>query len=254
DSHVLQGIVMFVVGGVALFAVDQALLRLLPSRGARAADAVPPAQAAAPTRGPAGALALALCVMGALASLSGRADERVAPSPAPSGLPAELAGWTVREGPSATSFAGSVRFVHASSRTYEHDGAAVWVFLGEDDRRLRFRSILSAKNALPGTGWETEERREVELDPGAVRMQAVVARRFGQRSVTYHAYRGSESLARETWRAALALDQAGSPFARADGARLLRLTTSVPPGPDGVREAEARLRRLFSNLAPALGW
>ncbi|MGH7287590.1 MAG: hypothetical protein ACREI8_06175, partial [Myxococcota bacterium] len=58
----------------------------------------------------------------------------------------------------------------------------------------------------------------------------------------------------ETLRGALALDQPGSPFARPGRARLLRLSTRVPSGPGGVREAEERLRSFYAELPPGLAW
>ena len=119
---------------------------------------------------------------------------------------------------------------------------------------MRSNSLLSAKHALPGLAWDVEERRTVVLEPGAVPMEAVVARRFRSRSVVFHAYRGAGTLLGEILRAALALDQPGSPFARREGIRVLRLSTHAPPGPDGVREAEDQLRALFADLAPSIPW
>jgi hypothetical protein len=102
--------------------------------------------------------------------------------------------------------------------------------------------------------WEAEERSTVELEPGGMRLKAVVARRFANRELTYHGYRGAGSVFVETLRALFALDQPGSPWARREGVWLLRLSTHVASGPEGLAEAEERLRGLFAELAPALPW
>jgi EpsI family protein len=250
EAHTAQGVVMFVGGSVGIFLVDHLLLRFLP-RPSPAGDtphAEPvPDPAARPRR--ARALALCLAVMAA-AALAGGRRAPATPSPAsPPELPRELAGWTVQEGPGHGHFLGSVRFVQSASLTYERDGRSVWVFLAWDDRQQRSRSLLSGKHALPGLGWDVEERREVVLEPGDVRMEAVVARRFASRALAFHAYQGAGSTLGETLRAALALDQAASPFARRDGVSLLRMSTHVPPEPAGLQDGEALLRRLFADLA-----
>jgi hypothetical protein len=92
------------------------------------------------------------------------------------------------------------------------------------------------------------------LEPGAVRMEFVLASRFAERSLSVHAYRDTAGFFVETLRGALALDQPGSPFARPGRARLLRLSTLVRPGPEGLRDAEERLRSFFAELAPGLAW
>ena len=47
---------------------------------------------------------------------------------------------------------------------------------------------------------------------------------------------------------------AASMRARPGRAGLLRLSLAVRPGPEGVREAEQKLRDLFVEIAPALAW
>jgi hypothetical protein len=128
----------------------------------------------------------------------------------------------------------------------------VWAFLAWDDLQRRSQSLLSEKHALPGLGWDVEERCEVVLEPGGVRMEAVVAHRFGKRALVFHGYQGARSPLGEMLRAVVALDQSASPFARRDGVSLLRLSTYVEPGPDGVRAAESLLRDFSADLARAL--
>jgi exosortase len=249
-SHATQGFVMFIVGIVALGLVDRPLFRL----GAARPPAAPAGGARAPARWRLVPLGLALGAM-AGATLLLPAWRPPAPAhPAPPELPRELAGWTVRDGPDLGLFLGTVGFTQRSDRSYERGEESVTAFLGWDDRQLRIRSLLSDKNALPGLGWEVEERGPVEVEPGPGAMERVVARRFATRSLVLHAYRGTASVLEETLRAALALDRPGSPFARPEPARALRVSTSIGPGPEGLREAEERLRSLLTDLEPVLSW
>jgi exosortase len=254
EAHTVQGIVMFVAGSIGLFLVDHLLLRFLP--GSRPADDPARERTADPTRGGARrsrlALSLALGVMTAAALAGARRAPPTAQPPPTLELPRELAGWKVAEGPEHGQFLGSIRFVQLSSRTYERDGGSVWAFLAWDDRGMRSRSLLSRKHALPGLGWDVEERRTFALEPDGPSVPAVVARQFQRRALVVHLYRGAGSLLGETLRATLALDQVASPFARRDGVSLLRLSTDVSPGPEGVREAESVLRSLFADLSRAL--
>jgi exosortase len=253
ESHVTQGLVMFVVGTGALSLVDRALLRL-GATGPQASAG--PAAAPAPSSHRLGlcAVALALLVM-AIATLRAPALRPAASElPAPPELPRELAGWTVIEGENPGLFLGNVHFSHRSSRIYERGDASVSAFLGWDDRRRRIRSLLSEKNAVPGSGWNVEQRRyvEIEVSPAPLRMEQLVARRFASRWLALHGYRGTGSVLEETLRALLALDQPGSPFARPERARMLRVGTAIGPGPDGLRDAEERVRQLLEDLGPEL--
>jgi exosortase len=253
ESHATQGFVMFIVGIVALALVDRPLLRLGRIRAdARRGAALPHA---APLRERWRLVAAGVALGGmAVGTLGLPALRPAAPElGAPPELPRELAGWTVREGPDPGLFLGNVWFTHRSNLSYERGEEPVAAFLGWDDHQLRIRSLLSDKNAVPGLGWELEERGPVEVEPAGP-MQRVVARRFASRSLALHAYRGTGSVLEETLRAVLALDRPGSPFARPERARVLRVSTSIGPGPEGLRDAEERLRSLLADLAPVVDW
>jgi exosortase/archaeosortase family protein len=254
ESHALQGMLMFLVGTVTLSGVDRALLRLLrPAANAGPAAAAERSMRANHGRASAG-LAFALLLMAAAAlGLPGLRPPAPALAPPPE-LPLELAGWSASEAPLAGHFLGNVHFTQRSNLAYTRDTESIWAFLGWDDHRLRLRSLLSEKNAVPGSEWVIEQRGQVEVEPGGIGMQRVVARRFAERSVTLHAYRGSAGVLVETLREALGLDQPGSPFARPGYAGMLRVSTLVQPGSDGVREAEERLRGFLAELTPRLAW
>jgi exosortase len=248
ESHAAQGILMFVVGTVALSGVDRVLIRLFrrvhgPRGTAEAEHSAKPY----PRPGSA-AVVLALLVMGA-AALAIPGLRPVAPTlPPPPELPRPLAGWSVEEVPEPGHYLGSIHFTQRASLVYRRDGQPISVFLGWDDRRLRVRSLLSRKNAVPGSGWVIEQRGPADG------MERVVAHRFAERSVTLSAYRGSAGFLAETLREALALDQPGSPFARPGRAGLLRVSTLVEPGPEGVAAAEQRLRGFLAELGRELAW
>jgi exosortase len=251
ESHVAQGILMILVGSAALALVDRGLLRL---RAAPADAAEAQGAEHAEARFGLWPVAFALAVMALAALALPEIRPAAAELPAASDLPRQLAGWKVRDGEDPGLFLGNVRFTQRSTLDYVRGEESVTVFLGWDDRQLRIRSLLSEKNAVPGRGWVVEAREPLELEPGPVRMERILARRFAQRALALYAYRGVGSVLEETFRAALALDQPGSPFARPGRSRMLRLSTLVNPRPGGQEEAEERLRRLFADLAPVLVW
>ncbi len=252
ESHVAQGILMILVGSAGLALVDRGLLRLRAARKGAAAEAPAPARTDAPHG--LWPVALALAAM-ALATLALPGLRPAAPElAAPIQLPRELADWKTEAAEDPGLFLGNVRFTHRSHLDYVRGEERVSVFLGFDDRRLRIRNVRSEKNAVPGRAWEIERREPSELEPGAVPVERVVAHRFAARALVFYGYRGAGSVLEETLRAALGLDQPGSPFARAGRSRMLRLSTPIDPRPGGEQAAEARLRGLYAELAPGLAW
>ena len=252
ESHVAQGVVMFVVGTGLLSLVDRALIRLGASARGACEMETPRAPAAGPSLGVRlQVVALALLVMASATLALPRLRPTPRLHPPPAELPRTLPGWTVRDGEDQGHFLGNVYFAHRSNLVYERGEESIATFLGADDHRIRIRSLLSDKNAVPGYGWQVEERGTVELEPVGT-MERVVARRFAKRALAVHAYRDTGSVLVESLRSALALDQPSSPFARTTRSRVLRLSTPIDPGPDGPAEAEARLRGLLVELAPSL--
>jgi exosortase len=248
ESHAAQGIVMFVVGTGLLSLVDRLLLRLRRkgSDGPAPAAAVLAAPSSAPLLALGGLLALLASASLALPAL--RPDAAVQKHRL--SLPAKLSGWKVDRGPETGHFLGAVYFAHRSHRVYRwpRTRQQVTAFLGLDAHRLRSRSLLSEKNMVPGHGWEVVERGERWLLPGPVRMERVVAERFGRKELVLFAYEGTRGVGGEVLRSALGLDQPGSPWRRTAPSRFLRLSTAIPPGPGGLAEAEALLRGFHARL------
>jgi EpsI family protein len=166
-------------------------------------------------------------------------------------LPAELDGWIKDEKLSFDwAFFWTVSYSKLEYRRYERDYEKLSVFIGYDDRKYRGRSLLSPKNAVPGRGWEIEERGRVELGSGGPRVERVVARSISGRTLSYHWYEGTDRLARETVRQLLATDQ--SRFRRTEPARVIRITTEL--GTDSLDQAlvESELHAFATSLAVAL--
>jgi EpsI family protein len=143
-----------------------------------------------------------------------------------------------------------VRFRKPGYWNYERNGDEVSVFIGYDDRSSRGQSLLSRKNALPGRGWEVEERSSVSLESIETRVERVVARSESTQVLTYHWYEGTDGLASEILRALLASDQ--SPFRRSQPARVIRVATALGSTPLARTEDETKLRAFASSLVAAL--
>ena len=221
------------------------------------ADAEP--ESAAPLRGSAGSkgrlgaaslAALAVAMLGVsiwMPRWNAPESERFIPAR----LPAELDGWTKAEKVDVDrGFLWTVHFRKPNYWNYERNGDEVSVFIGYDDHSNRGRSLLSRKNALPGRGWEVEERSSVSLESVEARVERVVARSQSARVLTYHWYEGADGLASETLRALLASDQ--SPFRRSQPARVIRVAIALGSTPLARQEGEAKLRAFASSLVTAL--
>ncbi len=250
-THVLQGVILFVGGAVSIHLVDRLLLRALPRRAEPEPRAVAlPEASRAESRGARGAALAAAFGFGAMAVASFSLPQAPASEEsrrAPLTLPSELDGWKAAgTAPVDMRFLGTVRFARSQSRRYERDGEAVSVFVGYDDREVRNRSLISPKNALPGTAWEVERRGTAQLDAEGFRMQSVLTRSGPRQVLCYYGYRGTEGIASEVLRSLLALDR--SPYRRPSGAELIRISTDVEPAPNGEQDAEARIRGVLALL------
>jgi exosortase len=252
--HTVQGIVFFLIGFSLLYAVDSLFLRFTGK------NAGPDMQAAIDgtrninpgqkrTR-----LWVLVAVFASLFVATAVLPRWPAPPTGPVSkieLAEELGQWKLVDTPKInSSFLGSVRYSSHLHRDYARGQERVFLFIGDDDRRRRYRSLLSEKNAYPGAIGLVEERGLIELDPGGPRILTVVTDTDIGRLMTWHWYEGSGSATEETLRALLALDQ--SPFRREADARVLRLTTNVERRSNGRADAEARLRGFLRDLNEAL--
>jgi EpsI family protein len=147
-------------------------------------------------------------------------------------------------------FLWTLRFLQYENRPYRLDEATVDLFIGYGDRPDRNWSLLSPKNALPGRGWEVEDRSCVRLDVWDRSVARVVARSGPQRILTYHWYEGMGSVALEALRAGFAIDQ--SPLWRSQRPRVVRIGTRVGMGASEEAEADRRLQAFARAAATAL--
>ena len=269
-AHTAQGLAVFFGAISCLILVDRVLGHLLPSRPQpdRAAlrpkaergsqrEASPEAatDSSGGTRssgrlGGAALTVLAVAMLG-VSIWTPRWSAPEAIHVAPITLPAELDGWMKGEKISLDrGFLWIVRFPRFDYRSYQRDGDEVSVFIGEDDRSKRGRSLLSRKNALPRRGFEVKERDSVVLEPIEARVERVVARSQSTQVLTYHWYEGTEGLVFETLRELFATDQ--SPLRRSQPARVIRVATALGSSPIARAEDEAKLRAFAASLAVAL--
>ncbi|MBW2693212.1 MAG: EpsI family protein [Deltaproteobacteria bacterium] len=268
-THTVQGWAAFFGALAVLVVIDRLLGRLLPGRGRPrstsfdASDRPQPAAgvlALASSR--AGAWSVALAAM--LASLLGVSLWMPEWSP-PEGegsagepifgpsveLPLAMGGWRMGEAlPLDLDYIWTLRFPQYANRPYRLDGQTVDLFIGYGDRADRSRSLLSTKNALPGRGWEVEDRSFARLDSWGTQVERVVARSGSRRILTYHWYEGMDSLALEVLRALFATDQ--SPLWRSQRPRVVRIGTPVGVGAPEEAEADSRLMAFAGVLARAL--
>ncbi|MBW2578553.1 MAG: EpsI family protein [Deltaproteobacteria bacterium] len=268
-THTVQGWAAFFGALAVLVVIDRLLGRLLPGRGRPrstsfdASDRPQPAAgvlALASSR--AGAWSVALAAM--LASLLGISLWMPEWSP-PEGegsagepifgpsveLPLAMGGWRMGEAlPLDLDYIWTLRFPQYANRPYRLDGQTVDLFIGYGDRADRSRSLLSTKNALPGRGWEVEDRSFARLDSWGTQVERVVARSGSRRILTYHWYEGMDSLALEVLRALFATDQ--SPLWRSQRPRVVRIGTPVGVGAPEEAEADSRLMAFAGVLAKAL--
>jgi len=250
-THALQGAVLFLCGGAALWAVDAVLRRWLRGRGA-SARAPDPAAAGQESRH-SGRVEHAVALTLLLGSMLGASIWMPRWSPPESrefarvGLPREIGGWEAIETlKSDQAYLGSVHLQRQRYRRYQRGGETVSAFLGYEDRLSRSRSMLSPKNVFSGRGWEAEEHVLVEFGPEGFPGAMVVARSRATRVLSFYWYQGIEGLGTEVLRAWLAADR--SFLRRPTGALLIRLSTELPPTRAERSRAEARLRELAELL------
>jgi EpsI family protein len=251
--HALQGAVLFLGGGAALWAVDAVLRRWLGARTTPARASFP--EESVGERGHSGRVEHVMALAVVLALMLGASIWMPRWSPPESqhlariDLPEEIGGWEAIETLEPDRFyLGSVRLQERRYRRYRRGGETVSAFVGYEDRLSRSRSLLSPKTVFPGRGWEEEERAAVEVGADGLRGVGVVARSKSSRVLNYHWHQGVEGLGTEVLRAWLAIDR--SFLRRPEGALVFRVSTEVSSIGEGRSRAEARLRE-FAELLVA---
>jgi exosortase len=258
--HTTQGVVTFAIGTLCIALLDRWL-------EGRAAARVPPAAASGPDGPDAGqrveapprtrprAAALAWLAAASAATLALQPFEQPSELRGPELLPATLAGFRpLGELEPDRLFLGAVRFSRIAYRAYAPDPpgaevARVAVFVGEDARRDRATSVLSPKTSYPGRAWTAVERADVDL-PLGYRAERLVLESERTRLLAVRIHLGIAGVGREALWSFLALDR--SPFAREGHGFVVRLSTEIGGGPQGLPRAERRLRDALRALHPHL--
>jgi len=287
-AHTAQGLTVYCAAIACLILIDRVLGRVLPSRAQSDRDTLRPAiglasravsepgfqpasepgsqrEASSQTEtgmDPAGAsrssgrlsgaalAALAAAMLGVSIWMPRWSAYAELPD-APINLPEEIDGWTKgKKIPLDNEFLWTVRYARSEYRIYERDGDEISVFVGEDDRRSRRRSILSRKNAVPRRGFEITERDSAALEALEAPVERVVARSRLAYVLTYYWYEGTDPLGVEFFRALFATDQ--SPFRRSQPARVIRVSLAIDATPIDRAEHDAKLRAFAVSLAAAL--
>lgn len=239
-EHTFQGIVMVVVGVLAIAAIDEVAERVAgPSARSRSRE-VSLARAELPRRaGVLAGLLLALALLPAVLPAWNEPEAAVPPSIR--AVPRQVEDWTSNGVKVDTRFLGSVTFSDRTYREFRREGETVRVFIGEDDRLERRRSLVSPKTRYPGSASQLHERSAVDI-AGTEADLLLFETPTGERLVL-HWSQGIDPLPSEVLRSALGLDR--GPFRRELPARVWRLDTAV----DGtLQEARERLLGLAAAL------
>jgi EpsI family protein len=257
EIHTLQGIGMLLVGVVALYAIDGGLEKLLARRNRPAAPR--PARQASPsgTAGLAGPLS-ATAALAVLVVLSTTLPRWEAPArgslPFPdSQIPKTLDVWTSTTSKTDLSFLGIVRFRARVDRRYERNGESVALFIGVGSRDPRYGSPFSPKTAYPGSGWWSEETRQISLQPDGRPARVNVLRygTGGRRALAFDWTEGGEGLGGEIFRFVTALDN--SAWRRPREGVAVRISTPLQnTSPSRQAAAEALLLDFYRSLRPKL--
>jgi EpsI family protein len=257
EIHTLQGIGMLLVGVVALYGIDGGLEKLLARRSRPAAPR--PARRAPPsgTVGLAGPLSAtaALAVLVALSTTLPRWEAPVRGSlPFPdSQIPKALGAWTSTKLDTDLSFLGIVRFRARVDRRYERNGESVALFVGVGSRDPRYGSPFSPKTAYPGSGWWSEETRQIVLQPDGRPARVNVLRygTGGRRKLAFDWTEGGGGLGDEIFRFATALDN--SAWGRPREGIAVRISTPLQnTSPSRQAAAEALLLDFYRSVRPKL--
>jgi EpsI family protein len=257
EIHTLQGIGMLLVGVVILYGIDGGLERLLPKRRRLSVPRPPreaPPSGIASFVGPLSAVA----VLAVLAVLSTTLPRWEAPArgslPFPdSQIPETLDAWTSTKQKTDLAFLGIVRFRARVDRRYERNGESVALFVGVGSGEPRYSSPFSPKTAYPGTGWWTEETRQISLPPDGRQARVNVLRygTGGRRMLAFDWTEGGDGLFGETLRFVTAVDT--SAWGRPREGVAVRISTPLlNPTPSRQAAAEALLLDFYRSLRPKL--
>ena len=248
--HAAQGVVFFLIGIALLYALETVLLHLFKYSSNNSHEHLADISRGMNSQGKRIQL-LFLAALFAALLLASVGLPRWPPLPKQIALeidlPGEIGDWKTSDTPAMNYyFLGSVRYSSHFYRRYTSDAGLVSIFIGYDDRRRRYRSLVSDKNAFQGQIGLVKEHSRAAPGSGNQASVSVLSEIGVYHILTWSWYRGVEKRVTEVLRALLALDQ--SPLRRADGAVVIRLATNVASNPQGRAQAEDRLSDFLGQL------
>lgn len=253
--HSLQGIGMLLVGLTVMYLLDGALARILRQDGVDSADEgdgdVRPPVALTRSRRVALAspvLVLFLLLVTPIFVVPWNAV-RPLETPVDRLVEKALGDWPSESVSPDFMFRGGIHFRSWSRRRVRVDGKSVDLLVGLANPANRSLSAFSPRLPWSASGYEVVEEGSARLAPGAVSARRLLLGRGATRLLSVSWYEPPPSLARELLVHALAIDR--SPFARAETAVAVRMTTRVR-GPKDEAVATARMARIHDRLRPLL--
>ena len=164
-------------------------------------------------------------------------------------IPRRIGNWEAVDLPQDRDFLGTIAMQESLLRSYQQQPGTpdIELYVGLGNHRRETRGPLSPKTRIPGSGWITEEVREINLgDPGIVVEERIV-RSNARRRLVYHWIEGTDGYVDEVWRSLVALDQ--SSWRRPRESVVVRLSTPLEVARGDPREkARARLERFYREL------
>lgn len=234
---------MLIVGVLLLAAIDELMGKFLPKSyqppWAPPPDPKPTDLARPPTWRPVTIMAVFLLLGSTTMTLPIWTRTNKWPTPV-SAISPQLGGkWRAQGLPLDENFLGSVGFTEWMHRLYSWNDHHVEVFVGSDNRLEPRMSLISAKNAVPGPGYETVERETIRLGPNGEDVQRSVLKSKRGTVISYNWYVGVDSFPTELLRSTFALDR--GPSRRPGRAIAVRVSTGVLRRPSEWNEGEAYL-------------
>lgn len=238
--HTAQGLLMLIIGILLLAGLDVFLSRWIPAE--------PENTARTRRRIALPRLALSTVAVGLVA-----ASSLVAPSRNisrdldwnPHDIPLRISGWRSQPLKLDRQYLGSTTFSKDANRRFHNGDEFIDVFAGVSERGRRSSSVISPKTLVLGTGRSSTAEAPFSVGPGAPEATAatILTRDGLRRVVRWHA--NVSTLARETFRALLALDR--GPGRRPGLPQVIRLSTPIT-GQQEIEAADSRLRTFGRNL------
>lgn len=181
QDHSIQGIIMIVVGVLAIAGIDMLADRWLWPKGSRAWRQEAAEKPLETNSGFVVPIASG-CLLVLLSLVSASATGPAANPWQLHLIPSEIGDWRQSKRLELDrEFLGSVDFRDTIYREYTKGDRSVRLFIGSNNRRRRDKSGLSPKTRLPGRGWEIASSDEIDTREGrpSIRLDRIRLRRRG---------------------------------------------------------------------------